>query len=152
MRKVFTIFLITLLTLPFWVKGVVLLYFLANRAYIIEQYCENKGKPQMHCEGKCYLHKQLQKAETLPSETRETPLSKWLKKWELSEFDSSGQHLELHVFTRGSGSRYLPNGGHTLHGHLTVLELPPDLDEHYAGLPAPASSELFALKHYKSCT
>jgi hypothetical protein len=60
--------------------------------------------------------------------------------------------LELHVFTRGSGSRYPANCGHTLHGHPTILELPPDLGEHYAGLPAPASSELFTLKHYKSCT
>lgn len=121
--------------------------------YIIEQYCENKDKPQMHCEGKCYLHKQLQKAETLPSETREIPLSKWLKKWEISEFDSSGQHLELHIFKRGSRSRYLPNSGDTLHGHLTVLELPPDLGEPYGlGLAAPAFSKQFTLKHYKSCT
>lgn len=34
-----------------------------NKTYITEQLCINKAKPQMHCEGKCHLRKQLQKDE-----------------------------------------------------------------------------------------
>ncbi len=30
-----------------------------NYDYIVEKLCENKDKPQMHCDGKCYLAKQL---------------------------------------------------------------------------------------------
>ncbi|MCG2462346.1 hypothetical protein K8352_16415 [Flavobacteriaceae bacterium F89] len=32
-----------------------------NYDYIVEQFCENKDRPQMHCDGKCYLAKQLAK-------------------------------------------------------------------------------------------
>ena len=30
-----------------------------NYDYIVEMLCENKDRPQMHCDGKCYLAKQL---------------------------------------------------------------------------------------------
>lgn len=32
-----------------------------NYDFIVEQFCENKNRPQMHCDGKCYLAKQLAK-------------------------------------------------------------------------------------------
>lgn len=32
-----------------------------NKDYISHNLCENKDKPQMHCEGKCHLRKQLEK-------------------------------------------------------------------------------------------
>jgi hypothetical protein len=34
-----------------------------NKARITAQYCVNKARPQMHCNGKCHLAKQLRKAE-----------------------------------------------------------------------------------------
>lgn len=34
-----------------------------NKQAITQQLCENKSRPEMHCEGKCYLSKQLKKAE-----------------------------------------------------------------------------------------
>jgi hypothetical protein len=33
-----------------------------NKTIIISKFCENKTKPQMHCEGKCHLKKELDKA------------------------------------------------------------------------------------------
>jgi hypothetical protein len=33
--------------------------------------CENKNRPELHCNGKCYLAKQLQKAEDQLDEKRE---------------------------------------------------------------------------------
>ena len=35
-----------------------------NQSYIANTLCENKAKPQLRCNGKCYLKKQLAKAET----------------------------------------------------------------------------------------
>jgi hypothetical protein len=32
-----------------------------RKEYIIHNLCENRFKPQLHCDGKCYLSKQLQK-------------------------------------------------------------------------------------------
>lgn len=34
-----------------------------TKDFIIENYCVNKDKPKLHCDGKCYLAKQLQAAE-----------------------------------------------------------------------------------------
>jgi len=39
------------------------IYYHVNKAYISQQLCENRSNPQMHCNGHCYLSKQLQKAE-----------------------------------------------------------------------------------------
>lgn len=36
-------------------------YYELNIDYIIKNYCVNKDKPEMHCNGKCYLNKQLNK-------------------------------------------------------------------------------------------
>ncbi|HET8837465.1 MAG TPA: hypothetical protein VFM82_00550 [Flavobacteriaceae bacterium] len=39
------------------------LYYYLNQDYIAEFLCINKDKPEMHCDGKCYLMKQLAKQE-----------------------------------------------------------------------------------------
>lgn len=34
-------------------------YYHANKDYIAKVLCENRDKPQLHCDGKCYLAKRL---------------------------------------------------------------------------------------------
>jgi hypothetical protein len=34
-----------------------------NKTYITNNFCENKDKPAMHCNGKCYLSKKLMEEE-----------------------------------------------------------------------------------------
>ena len=34
-----------------------------NQNYIISALCENRDKPQLHCNGKCYLMRKLKQAE-----------------------------------------------------------------------------------------
>lgn len=41
-------------------------FFKANQKIIIEMYCENKAKPELECNGNCYLMKQLKKDEKKP--------------------------------------------------------------------------------------
>lgn len=36
--------------------------FMVNYDYIAKELCENKTKPELHCNGKCYLKKELAKA------------------------------------------------------------------------------------------
>lgn len=38
-------------------------YYQINKKEIADKLCVNKNKPMMHCDGKCYLGKQLKKAE-----------------------------------------------------------------------------------------
>jgi len=35
-----------------------------NRGYIAAKLCENRDKPWMHCDGKCYFMKKIKQAET----------------------------------------------------------------------------------------
>lgn len=63
MQRLVSIFMIFLLTgklifTTFW-----LVYFQLNQREIIRLACENKNRPAMKCNGKCYLAKQLKKAE-----------------------------------------------------------------------------------------
>lgn len=37
--------------------------FAMNRSYIASKLCENRDRPWMHCEGKCYLAKKLKQVE-----------------------------------------------------------------------------------------
>ncbi|WP_316841899.1 hypothetical protein [Pedobacter gandavensis] len=64
MFKRFTavILLITLLLAQFS-KVFVYAGFELNQQYIASVLCENKDKPEMNCNGKCYLMKKLQQAE-----------------------------------------------------------------------------------------
>lgn len=38
-------------------------YYQINKNEIAAKFCVNKNKPMMHCDGQCYLGKQLKKAE-----------------------------------------------------------------------------------------
>ena len=42
-----------------------------NKKYIAEVLCVNKDKPEMHCNGKCHLKKQLKKANNLPEKQQQ---------------------------------------------------------------------------------
>lgn len=47
-------------------------YFKLNRKYIAKVLCENRNRPQIHCNGKCYLAKKLkQQQEKQDKETSE---------------------------------------------------------------------------------
>ena len=38
-------------------------YYQANKEYITRNFCVNKDKPQLHCNGKCHLKKLIKKAD-----------------------------------------------------------------------------------------
>ena len=63
MRRCIAAILLTLMTFQVMYQGIVLSSYFANKAYIAAVLCENKDKPQLECEGKCYLKKQLSKAD-----------------------------------------------------------------------------------------
>ena len=42
-------------------KSVIYIQYWANQTYIATNLCENKDKPQLHCNGKCHLKKELEK-------------------------------------------------------------------------------------------
>ncbi len=60
-------FVSILLTVAILAQGMVSLglwaYYEVNKKMIADKLCVNKNNPSLHCNGKCYLSKQLKKAE-----------------------------------------------------------------------------------------
>lgn len=63
MQKVLAILLLFCLSLQCTVKLGIVAWFKINQDYIAKNICINRDKPQMKCNGKCHLKKQLKKVE-----------------------------------------------------------------------------------------
>lgn len=44
-----------------------------NKEYIASVLCENRAKPQLSCNGKCYVQKELKKTQDAPSHQHSIP-------------------------------------------------------------------------------
>jgi hypothetical protein len=63
LKKLFAIFLAVVFVSQTLVNVGIGVYYHFNKVYITQQLCENKNNPNLHCNGRCYLSKQLKKAE-----------------------------------------------------------------------------------------
>ena len=57
------------------VKLALITKYLSNREMITLNYCENKSKPKLHCNGKCHLTKQLKEQEKQESSSKDNSKS-----------------------------------------------------------------------------
>lgn len=75
------------------------IWFYNNQVILAEKYCENKDKPMLHCNGKCYLAKKLQKLEQ--EETQNQPVPKMpLKLVEVAIFSPLTNLVPLHTSSK----------------------------------------------------
>ncbi|HEY1020407.1 MAG TPA: hypothetical protein VGE25_15490 [Sediminibacterium sp.] len=70
MKQFLSIILLVLLGLQSSYPLAVYSYYYANKGFIASVLCENRDKPRLHCNGKCYLQKQLKKAEQQENKDR----------------------------------------------------------------------------------
>lgn len=59
MRTVIIYFLLFATLLPTVSQWGIIAHYQLNKAYIARVLCQNRDKPQLHCDGQCYLAKQL---------------------------------------------------------------------------------------------
>jgi hypothetical protein len=62
-HRLFSFFLLLLFLSKLGYSLIWQVHYEFNKADIIARYCENKDRPELHCNGQCYLAKQLQKAD-----------------------------------------------------------------------------------------
>ncbi|GAB3502962.1 hypothetical protein [Emticicia fontis] len=62
-KQIGTLMLCGLLFMRVMLAPIIFFSYEFNKTYIIENYCINKNRPQLHCDGKCYLAQQLQAAQ-----------------------------------------------------------------------------------------
>ena len=58
-RVFYTYFLVFLMLWPVWRTGLVWAWFMVNQTYIAQELCINRDKPELTCNGKCFLSFQL---------------------------------------------------------------------------------------------
>lgn len=72
MRKLLAILLTLSLLVQCTAQYAVLALYRVQRDYVAKVLCENRTKPSMHCNGKCYLAKQIKKVTNGSSTGSET--------------------------------------------------------------------------------
>ncbi|MCG2431173.1 hypothetical protein [Aequorivita xiaoshiensis] len=101
--------------------------YIANYDYIVNVLCENIDKPELECDGKCYLSKELAKeagaddANPLNSKTSKTEIPQVIISENLKEYEFVSQTDHISIQEIG----YLPN----LHSLLLTSSIyhPPQL-------------------------
>ena len=76
MMRLLAYFLTALLLLQSFGRELLVLHFAVNQAALTAKYCVNKARPRLHCDGKCYLSRQLRRAENGPAKVPAGALAK----------------------------------------------------------------------------
>ena len=63
MKRLFSISMLSVILMQTFSTLIIIADYQLNKNYIAQNLCENKNKPQLHCNGKCQLNKQLQKQD-----------------------------------------------------------------------------------------
>lgn len=87
--KIFAFCMISLFVSNTLIKAGLFVNYQINKAEITRKYCENKAKPMLHCNGKCYLAKQLAKQRAKEEQSNKIDFGK--SKIETSEFTLNQQ-------------------------------------------------------------
>lgn len=62
-QQIGVVLVVGLLFLKSMVAPMLFLDYELRKDFIIQNYCENKDRPELNCDGKCYLAKRLEKAQ-----------------------------------------------------------------------------------------
>jgi len=69
MRQVFSVVMMILTLLVGFQQALIVLHFKLNQQQIAREWCINRDKPTVHCEGTCFLKRQLKEASTQETTT-----------------------------------------------------------------------------------
>lgn len=74
--KYISLLLIVLLNVPTFSKWSVVIYYQVNKSSIAKELCINRNRPQLHCDGKCFLAKKLKAADEREQKSTSDKLEK----------------------------------------------------------------------------
>jgi len=69
MKRLISIFLLFVLLIQFFHKVEIVVCYQLNKDFISSTLCENKSKPELQCDGKCFMKKQLKATDESQSKT-----------------------------------------------------------------------------------
>ncbi len=103
----------------------VYLDFELRKDYIVQQLCENRFKPELHCDGKCYLAKQLHKVAEDNAAKEAQKHASFLKKIVEDTFVEQSFTLELSTYVVADTFLLRISSDFLLPKHTQVLIKPP---------------------------
>lgn len=107
MKKILAILLLACVSYQFVAKMGIMVWYEVNKDYVAEELCENKDKPQLHCNGKCYLNKQIAKVDAPTKDKDGVQLPKKTEKTEFNVFFSTAElQLSFTDYTANIRSYY----------------------------------------------
>ena len=123
MYKVFSIILTSIFLFVVSQQAIVIMNFKLNQKAITEQFCINKAKPELQCNGKCHLTKELQDTEHTNSEKIMNT-----KKFDLVYYQDSEFKISNFIITQIKVKLIYLEFQHS-EPYLEVLKPPPLLNE-----------------------
>lgn len=88
-KRYIAISLLSIISFKVLVVPFVYLDFELRKQYIVHTLCENRFTPQLHCDGKCYLAKQLQKVAQEHARSETEKQAETIKKSMSDVFDDT---------------------------------------------------------------
>ena len=76
MKRLLAYLLTVLLLLQSFGRELLVLHFKANQTELAARYCVNKTRPSLHCDGKCYLARQIRRIERGSTKAPSSELAK----------------------------------------------------------------------------
>lgn len=120
LRRLISAFVLLIFLAQTFDQSITELNFLANRVYISKELCINRDKPQLHCNGKCALSKQLAKQEKQSEQTNNSKK----EKFEV-QFFSLPEEINLTAHSFEINISYFEPGNNTLSEYGQTVFHPP---------------------------
>ena len=96
-----------------------------NKEYIAENLCENNDKPELHCEGKCHLTKELVKASE-KEEDPTAPISPNKSEVKLLWFYQNSLIVTNPLYEDGNQNQILYRAPFFAQTHVEITTPPPE--------------------------
>lgn len=126
-KRYISLFLLLLISFKMLVVPFVYLDFELRKEYIIQNLCENRFKPQLQCDGKCYLAKQLHKVAEDNARQETQKQSDTVKKLIQEVFDTLPVTLPLLGVALASAKSHFLYSSSLHKGFLSKPFLPPNV-------------------------
>ena len=70
MRRALTLFVLTVFCLASWQDLTVWSLYAVSKSYIVQTFCVNTDRPELHCDGKCHMKERFAEDNTDPDQER----------------------------------------------------------------------------------
>ena len=123
LKNIFVLYLVGGLLFTWTANSFIFIDFKIHQESIAEEHCINKDKPEMNCDGKCYLKEQLSKVG--PEEQHSTPLSPRYVDQEVDVFYDDHNVFTSIELDEKNTSNFTFQQQWTSDPHLSGIEKPP---------------------------